>query len=176
VIALLDGDQPGDDARKVLQRGGPRRKQLLNPDFVLQLSDDALKDASIDNPEGCIGIEDLVPLPLAVEAARRYCEEFVRDVNVESIIGRTVIRPSFYNDSCRLTRQRDRRMLAASRRRGRFADLPDGAGDRVFAVRSRLRESWRVPCPARHGRRARGAACSAQRRARVSLSRRARAR
>jgi len=109
--------------------------------FVLQLSDDALKDASIDNPEGCIGIEDLVPLPLAVEAARRYCEEFVQDVDVESIIGRTVIRPSFYNDSCRLTRQRDRRMLAASRRRGRFADLPDGAGDRVFAVLDRVYEN-----------------------------------
>lgn len=85
VIVLLDGDKPGDDARKILQRGGPRRKQLVNPDFVLQLSDDGLKAATVDNPAGLIGIEDLFPLPLAVDAARRYCEEFVPDVDVGSL-------------------------------------------------------------------------------------------
>lgn len=75
VIVLLDGDSAGDEARAALSRGGPRGKQLVNPEYVLQLSDAEL-DLASDNPAGVSGIEDLIPASIAIAAAQAYCSEF----------------------------------------------------------------------------------------------------
>lgn len=77
VIVLLDGDSEGDRARAVLARGGPREKQLVAPEYILQLTDSSLDTVETSNPAGRIGIEDLIPLDIAIAAAKRYCEEFV---------------------------------------------------------------------------------------------------
>lgn len=77
VIVLLDGDSEGDRARAILARGGPREKQLVAPEYILQLTDSTLDAIETSNPDGRIGIEDLVPLEIAIAATKRYCEEFV---------------------------------------------------------------------------------------------------
>lgn len=77
VIVLLDGDQEGDRAKAVLARGGPREKQLVAPEYILQLSDSTFDAIVTSNPAGRVGIEDLIPLEIAVAAAKRYCAEFV---------------------------------------------------------------------------------------------------
>lgn len=81
VVVLLDGDSAGDDAKKALARGGARHKELVAPEFVLQLSDAQFDDLAIENPEGRVGLEDLIPLSVAVEAPGAYCREFVPDVD-----------------------------------------------------------------------------------------------
>lgn len=75
VIVLLDSDQPGNSARRELQRGGPRGKKLIREEYVLQVGD--LKEKYPVAPSGVeriSEIEDLIPLPICVEAARRYLE------------------------------------------------------------------------------------------------------
>lgn len=81
IVVLLDGDSKGDEARKALQRSGPRRKQVVAPEFVMQLSDDVLEAVKTANPAGRQGIEDLIPLSLVIRAAKAYCDEFVPDVD-----------------------------------------------------------------------------------------------
>jgi predicted ATPase len=75
VIVLLDGDDEGAKAREVLKKGGPRNKKLIKDDYVVQLNDQNLDGIATENPNGCTGIEDLIPLELGVEATRRYCSE-----------------------------------------------------------------------------------------------------
>jgi len=82
VIALLDGDTPGREARATIKRGGARRKALIDDDLVLQISDDELEAVGTENPFGRVAIEDLVPLDLAVSALAEYCREFVPEVDV----------------------------------------------------------------------------------------------
>jgi len=76
VIVLLDGDHQGDSARETLKRGGPRRRELVRSEHVLQLGDPELAAIDADNPTGAIEIEDLAPLELCVRAAAKYCQEF----------------------------------------------------------------------------------------------------
>lgn len=83
VIVLLDGDPEGDKARAALAKGGPRNKQLVDPSYILQLSDAELDGIESSNPSGRVGIEDLVPLELAVAAAREYCAEFTPDISLD---------------------------------------------------------------------------------------------
>ncbi|NQX22940.1 ATP-dependent nuclease [Curtobacterium sp. MCBA15_005] len=85
VIALLDGDQAGKDARSAIRRGGARRKPLIEDGLVLLLSDPELDRISTDNPHGRVAIEDLIPLPIAAAATKSYCIEFMPDVPVASI-------------------------------------------------------------------------------------------
>jgi predicted ATPase len=78
VIVLLDSDKSGKDAKKELLRGGLRRKRLLKEDFILQIGDIAEeKEGSIISSNGGppIEIEDLIPLPLCVGAAKTYARE-----------------------------------------------------------------------------------------------------
>jgi len=75
VIVLLDGDKEGSEARKALKRGGPRRKELIRDDYVIQLNDTVLNALNTENPAGCRTIEDLCPIELAVDAAQIYCAE-----------------------------------------------------------------------------------------------------
>lgn len=75
VVVLLDSDAQGNDARKGILRGGPKGKQLLKPEYVLQvgqLSDEASLKASNSSLVEC---EDLVPLGICTTAARHYLRE-----------------------------------------------------------------------------------------------------
>lgn len=96
VIVMLDSDKEGDDAKRDLSRNGPhpRKKQVLDAKFILQLGDVTLAEVEkIRTPKDVTNgalhangaastessfkvLEDLVPLPLAVMAAR----EFVKTV------------------------------------------------------------------------------------------------
>lgn len=83
VIVLLDSDEAGNQAVAKLKKGGPNGKQLVDPQFVRQLKD--IAGLQSDNPAGVIGIEDLVPLGVALDAVRSYVAEFVTDANVDAL-------------------------------------------------------------------------------------------
>ncbi len=76
VIVFLDSDQGGNDAKRELERGGPKRKQLLKKDFILQIGDLA-SESGLNLPKDVkpIEIEDLIPLPICEKAAQRYATE-----------------------------------------------------------------------------------------------------
>ena len=73
-VALLDSDEQGDNAVKVLARGGPRRKGLLPSEFVLQVGAwaETTPTLSIAPNIAVHELEDLLPIPVAVTAARNY--------------------------------------------------------------------------------------------------------
>ena len=73
-VALLDSDEQGDNAVKVLARGGPRRKGLLPSEFVLQVGAwaETTSTLSIAPNVAVHELEDLLPIPVAVTAARNY--------------------------------------------------------------------------------------------------------
>ena len=73
-VALLDSDEQGDNAVKVLARGGPRRKGLLASEFVLQVGAwaETTPTLSIAPNVAVHELEDLLPIPVAVTAARNY--------------------------------------------------------------------------------------------------------
>jgi predicted ATPase len=76
VIVLIDSDKEGDDARKRLRKGGAYGRQLLKDAYVLQIRElkgDAEFEAPTEMP--LVETEDLVPLPLAAEAARLYAKD-----------------------------------------------------------------------------------------------------
>lgn len=77
IIVLLDSDKSGTDAKKDLQRGGHKRKQLLPKEFILQIGDLPGCDGSSSRLQGRVlmEIEDLIPLPLSVLAARDYARQ-----------------------------------------------------------------------------------------------------
>lgn len=72
VVVLLDGDNAGTEAIKQLKRGGPHRKQLIRPEYILQVNRRELPDVGSDRPNGPLDIEDLVPIELGVQAAGNY--------------------------------------------------------------------------------------------------------
>jgi predicted ATPase len=75
IIVLLDSDQSGADAKAELQRGGVRRRQLLKPEYVLQLGD--LEEPEIlRGQHSLIEIEDLIPVSLALKASKAFVETF----------------------------------------------------------------------------------------------------
>jgi predicted ATPase len=86
VIVLLDADKAGDDARAALLKGGPRGKQLVAEDQILQLRDEDLGSIDAENPQGCNGLEDLVPLSLAHRAVAHYCHEYAPDIDVTNFV------------------------------------------------------------------------------------------
>lgn len=98
VLVLLDGDKDGDDAVKVLKQGGPRRKQLLRPDYVVQLKRDVIPGVVSERPEGHFVMEDLVPVEVGLAAAKRYLAEMEMDEpssfpsvkNVRDLLSRTL--------------------------------------------------------------------------------------
>ena len=75
VIVLLDGDQEGDRAVKDLLRGGPRRKQLIREEYIVQLKPNGIASVTSDRPGGPAETEDLVPIEVGLDAARRYLLE-----------------------------------------------------------------------------------------------------
>lgn len=76
VIVLLDSDQSGDDARKRLRKGGAYDKQLLKDNFVLQVGSLVNEEGlSLARKGALVEMEDLIPLSICAEAARRYVRE-----------------------------------------------------------------------------------------------------
>ena len=75
VVVLLDGDEDGDRAVEVLQKGGPRNKQLIKPEYVAQVGSGMLAELESDRPGGPRDIEDLIPTEIAINAARLYLDE-----------------------------------------------------------------------------------------------------
>lgn len=76
VMVLLDSDQSGNDARKRLRKGGAYGKQLLKDSFVLQIGElDGEGGLNLPREGAPVEIEDLIPLPICAEAARRYARE-----------------------------------------------------------------------------------------------------
>lgn len=79
VVALLDGDQGGRDAFAMFKRN-PKgsRGRFLSLDYVLELGDWAAKQPELKADPG-VNVrepEDLVPLGILAEAARRYAMRF----------------------------------------------------------------------------------------------------
>lgn len=66
VIVLLDSDQDGKDAKEKL-----KKQELIKPQFILQINEVA---TDLNLPE-CLEIEDLIPLPICIAAARKYAKE-----------------------------------------------------------------------------------------------------
>ena len=73
VIVLLDSDEEGTKARKAILHGGPGKKKLLKPEFILQVGDlsetDGLKTTMGRTP---IEVEDIIPLSVCRDAAEKY--------------------------------------------------------------------------------------------------------
>ena len=76
VIVLLDSDTEGTRAKKDLARGGPRRRELLKKEYILQVGD--LSGIPAYSEEQLYETEDLIPLKICVQAAKRYIKEVCR--------------------------------------------------------------------------------------------------
>jgi len=79
VVALLDGDKAGRDAYKAFERSNSgQRKRFLNLDYVVDIGKWA-EDTQLKVADGVTvrEPEDLIPIPLVAEAARRYASRFL---------------------------------------------------------------------------------------------------
>lgn len=82
VIALLDSDKAGNDARQALQRG-PNGKPILDDKFVLQLGD--LDGVTSARAGGAKEIEDLMPPDIVLLGARRYVKDLIGAAEHEKV-------------------------------------------------------------------------------------------
>lgn len=78
VVALVDSDEEGDNAVKTLRRGGPRYKCLLREKYIVQLSSELL-GVTGEGLNRNLSMEDLIPIPIAVAAAKSYVSEMGLD-------------------------------------------------------------------------------------------------
>ena len=77
-VALLDGDQSGRDAEKVLKRGEARKKRVLKDEYIVRL-DEWAEVSGLDFDPGIKveEIEDLIPAQIAHRAALAHLTRFV---------------------------------------------------------------------------------------------------
>lgn len=77
-VVLLDGDSAGITMRKQLNRGGPHGKPVVSSDLVVTVSDWAAA-LGFDAEDGIVirEPEDMVPVSVAISAARRYANSFL---------------------------------------------------------------------------------------------------
>lgn len=73
IIALLDSDAAGDNAAKELQKGGPRRNQLLKSDLVIQVGNIGGLNLAI---AAARELEDLLPLSLLFDSICEYAKGY----------------------------------------------------------------------------------------------------
>ncbi len=89
IIVLLDSDEAGDTAKKQLHRGGPLRRPLIKDEFILQIGQVKSDEQPIKtaHSKNAVELEDLIPLPLCVSAAKHYAREFwdADDATIERI-------------------------------------------------------------------------------------------
>jgi predicted ATPase len=80
VIVLLDSDKSGNDAKKqLLGKGKQHKKPLIKEQFILQLGD--LKEEFslvADNATVKLEIEDIIPLPICIQATKLHLQEFLQ--------------------------------------------------------------------------------------------------
>lgn len=89
-VALLDGDEAGKRAEKVLREGEARKKRILNEKYVIRIDTWASSaQLELENGVSVVEIEDLLPLPLAQRAALNFLARF-RDLESEVPNGFTV--------------------------------------------------------------------------------------
>jgi hypothetical protein len=74
---MLDSDVAGNAAKKGILKGGPNRKELLKPSYILQVGT-LSAETPVRGPNGnaLVETEDFIPIEICVDAAQRY----VRDV------------------------------------------------------------------------------------------------
>ncbi|MBT1634611.1 AAA family ATPase [Clavibacter michiganensis] len=84
-VALLDGDDSGRDAAKVLKRGEARKKRVLKDEYVVML-DQWAASSGVTFDRGVIveEIEDLLPLPLVHRAALAHLTRFVNVADIDA--------------------------------------------------------------------------------------------
>lgn len=95
LIALLDTDVPGDKAKKSLLRDDLRHRQLLRPDFVLQVGDllGGSDPASRWSTKSDVEIEDLIHPELCAAGARANLNEIgapktvIDEITKDAILG-----------------------------------------------------------------------------------------
>lgn len=73
-VVLVDSDKAGNDAVRVLRRGGPRGRQLLPERYILQVGTWADREdrLTLADDVQVVELEDLIPIAVAVTAARSY--------------------------------------------------------------------------------------------------------
>jgi predicted ATPase len=80
VIVLLDSDKCGNDAKKqLLGKGKQHKRPLIKEQFILQLGD--LKEEFslvADNATEKLEIEDIIPLPICIQATKLHLQEFLQ--------------------------------------------------------------------------------------------------
>lgn len=74
VIVLLNSNPSGDEAKNRLQKGVADGKVLLEEEFILQIGD-LNSGVNLSDGVNLTDIEDLIPLPICVEASRNYARE-----------------------------------------------------------------------------------------------------
>ena len=85
VIVMLDSDEEGEKAKQAVLRGGPGKKQLIKPAFILQVGD-LYKEEDLEIALGRkpVEVEDLIPLSVCREATEKYllsaCDASENDV------------------------------------------------------------------------------------------------
>lgn len=92
-VALLDGDDAGQQAERVLLRGEARKKKVLSERYIVRL-DRWVANTELDfGPVVVREIEDLLPISIAQRAAINYLARFadlsnvdVADFTVQSIV------------------------------------------------------------------------------------------
>ena len=80
VIVLLDSDGSGTEAKKqLLGKGGQHRRPLLKKEFILQIADvrESL-NLIAENMTEKLEIEDIIPLPICIQATRLYLQEIFK--------------------------------------------------------------------------------------------------
>lgn len=76
-VALLDGDEAGQSAQKVLQRGEARKKRILKDEYIVRLDTwAASRDLHLEAGVQVVEIEDLVPVAVAHRGALNYLARF----------------------------------------------------------------------------------------------------
>lgn len=80
-IVLLDSDDSGNKAKEKLKRDEVNKKQILREDLILQLGELATESGLTLPTNELNDIEDLVPLPLCVEAIKGYLKTFSKAPN-----------------------------------------------------------------------------------------------
>ena len=96
LIVLLDSDAAGNAAKSALKTGTPRGRKLIKEEFILQIADIAGSLAGV--PSGApkiVELEDLIPLPICVRAAKRYIKEFDGDDAAIALVGETEVVAQF---------------------------------------------------------------------------------
>ncbi len=86
-VALLDGDQSGKDAEKVLKRGEARKKRVLKDQYIVRLDKWAVASGLAFDPGVQVEeIEDLIPVELAHRAALSHLTRFVPVADIDPAV------------------------------------------------------------------------------------------